>query len=209
MRISDLKGTYDAIFSLGDLCLASMQLEKFDLRPYAGPLDWMSTYNLANVNRLLRNHFANFMNYENLFVEKRLSEQLYLVRETYYDFLSNHDFFTHNNFPPHLAAYPEVKAKYDRRVQRFMEKMATARSILFIRTEGSLEDAQELQEVLFGLVAHDFKVLLINHTAVPHVMETDWPLDKVCSILMPNDDKWDGNDHLWAEILQGVQLAEE
>ncbi|MGN7360053.1 DUF1796 family putative cysteine peptidase [Paenibacillus sp. SAF-054] len=208
MRISDLKGTYDAIFSLGDLCLASMQLEKFDLRPYAGPLDWMATYNLANVNRLLRNHFANFMNYENLFVEKRLSDQLYLVRETYYDFLSNHDFFTHNNFPPYLAAYPEVKAKYDRRVQRFMEKMATARNILFIRTEGSLEDAQELQEVLSGLVAHDFKVLLINHTAVPHVMETDWPLDKVCSILMPNDDKWEGNDHLWAEIFKGVQLAE-
>ncbi|MWV46838.1 peptidase [Paenibacillus sp. HJL G12] len=208
MRITDLKGTYDAIFSLGDLCLASMQLEKFDLRPYAGPLDWMATYDLANVNRLLRNHFANFMDYNHLIVEKRLSDQLYLVRETYYDFLSNHDFFTHNNFPPYLAAYPEVKAKYDRRVQRFMEKMATARSILFIRTEGTFEQAQELQQVLSGLVAHDFKVLLINHTTVPHIVEADWPLEKVCSILMPNDEKWDGNDHLWAEILSGIHLNE-
>ncbi|MED5016034.1 DUF1796 family putative cysteine peptidase [Paenibacillus chibensis] len=208
MRIADLKGTYDAIFSLGDLCLASMQLEKFDMRPYAGPLDWMASYNLADVNRLLGNHFANFMNYENLVVEERVSDQLYLVRETYYDMLSNHDFFTHNNFPPYLAAYPEVKAKYDRRVQRFMEKMTSANRILFIRTEGSFEHAQELQEVLSGLVAHDFRVLLINHTPVTGVVEVDWPLEKVCSILMPNEEKWDGNDHLWAEILSGIHLNE-
>ncbi|GIP29956.1 hypothetical protein J23TS9_50860 [Paenibacillus sp. J23TS9] len=209
MRIADLKGTYDAIFSLGDLCLASMQLEKLDLRPYAGPLDWMATYNLADVNRLLRNHFANFMEYNNLVVEKRISDQLYLVRETNYDFLSNHDFFTHNNFPPYLAAYPEVKAKYDRRVQRFMEKMAYSRNILFIRTEGSFEHAQELQTVLSGLVAHDFKVLLINHTAVPNVVETDWPLEKICSIQLPNDEKWDGNDHLWTDIFNGIHLNED
>lgn len=209
MRIADLKGTYDAIFSLGDLCLASMQLEKFDLRPYAGPLDWMATYNLADVNRLLRNHFANFMEYNNLVVENRISDQLYLVRETNYDFLSNHDFFTHNNFPPYLAAYPEVKAKYDRRVQRFMEKMAYSRNILFIRTEGSFEHAQELQTVLSGLVAHDFKVLLINHTAVPNVVETDWPLEKICSIQLPNGEKWDGNDHLWADIFNGIHLNED
>ncbi|MEC0241717.1 DUF1796 family putative cysteine peptidase [Paenibacillus dokdonensis] len=209
MRIADLKGTYDAIFSLGDLCLASMQLEKFDLRPYAGPLDWMATHNLADVNRLLRNHFANFMEYNNLVVEKRISDQLYLVRETNYDFLSNHDFFTHNNFPPYLAAYPEVKAKYDRRVQRFMEKMAYSPNILFIRTEGSFEHAQELQTVLSGLVAHDFKVLLINHTAVPNVVETDWPLEKICSIQLPNDEKWDGNDHLWADIFNGIHLNED
>ncbi|BFH60968.1 DUF1796 family putative cysteine peptidase [Paenibacillus azoreducens] len=208
MRIADLKGTYDAIFSLGDLCLAAMQLEKFDLRPYAGPLDWMSTYNLADVNRLLRNRFAKFMDYENLVVEKQLSDKLYLVKETFYNFLSNHDFFTHNNFPPHLAAYPEIKAKYDRRVQRFMEKMASSRSILFIRTEGSFEHARELQEVLSDLVEHDFKILLINHAAVPSLVEADWPFEKVCSILMPNDEKWDGNDHLWAEIFNGIRLSE-
>lgn len=34
MRVADLKGSYDAIFSLGDLCLAAMKLEKFGLRNY-------------------------------------------------------------------------------------------------------------------------------------------------------------------------------
>ncbi|MGG3740016.1 DUF1796 family putative cysteine peptidase [Paenibacillus chibensis] len=89
-----------------------------------------------------------------------------------------------------------------------MEKMATANRILFIRTEGSFEHAQELQEVLSGLVAHDFRVLLINHTAVTGVVEVQWPLEKVCSILMPNEEKWDGNDHLWSEILSGILLNE-
>ncbi|GIO33774.1 MULTISPECIES: DUF1796 family putative cysteine peptidase [Paenibacillus] len=207
MRVADLKGSYDAIFSLGDLCLAAMKLEKFELRPYAGPLDWMATYDLSQVNRLLRNRFAHFMEYNNLYVEKKVSDQLYLVRDTYYDFQSNHDFFTHNNFPPNLEAYPTVKAKYDRRVQRFMEKAHTSRNILFIRTEGSFEQAKELQEVLSGLVRHDFRVLLINHTSVSGIVELDWPLDKVCSILMPDADKWMGNDHLWSQILNGIHLT--
>jgi len=207
MRVADLKGSYDAIFSLGDLCLAAMKMEKFDLRPYAGPLDWMATYDLSAVNLLLRNRFAHFMEYKNLYVEKKVSDQLYLVRDLYYDFQSNHDFFTHNNFPPNLEAYPYVKAKYDRRVQRFMEKVQTSRKILFIRTEGSYEHARELQEVLSGLVVHDFRVLLINHTTVNDIVELDWPLEKVCSILMPNADKWLGNDHLWEQMLNGIHLT--
>lgn len=207
MRVADLKGTYDAIFSLGDLCLAAMKLEKFELRNSAGPLDWMATYNLSDVNRLLRNRFAHFLAYNNLVVEDKVSEQLYLVRDTYYNFLSNHDFFTHNNFPPNLEAYPYVKAKYDRRVQRFMEKMMTSRKILFIRTEGTFEQAKELQEILSGLVVHDFRVLLINHTPVNDIVELDWPLEKICSIQLPNVDKWLGNDHLWGQILSGIHIS--
>jgi len=41
------------------------------------------------------------------------------------------------------------------------------------------------------------------------VVETDWPLEKICSIQLPNDEKWDGNDHLWADILNGIHLNED
>lgn len=207
MKLKDLKGEYDAIFSLGDLCLAAMQLERFNLRPYAGVLDWMASYNLSDVSRLLANRFAGFMDYPNLKVVGNASDKLYLVLEQQYNFLSNHDFFTANNFPPHLAAYPEIKAKYDRRVARFLEKMETADHILFIRTEGTYDQAAELEAVLTGLVKKNFKVLLIQHDLnVQTLVENDWSLRRTCSIRLPDQDKWEGNHHYWEHILSGIQL---
>ncbi|MBB3131725.1 hypothetical protein FHS19_006448 [Paenibacillus rhizosphaerae] len=209
MKLADIQGTYEAIFSLGDLCLVSIQLEKYNLRPYAGPLDWMSSYNLSDVNRLLANRFARFMDRNNLVVEKQLSDALYLVMETEYNLGSNHDFFTHANTPDNLAAYPSVKAKYDRRVERFLNKCATSRKTLFIRTEGTFEQAEELRNILSGLVAHEFSILLINHTdTVEGIVETECPVDRVCSLLMPKAGYWKGNDPLWTDLLSNIHLDE-
>lgn len=210
MKLEDLKGTYDAIFSLGDLCLAAIQLEKNHLRPFAGVLDWMASYNLSDVNRLLTNRFAGFMEYRNLTTIGAASEKLWLVVDSEYNFISNHDFFTHNNFPPHLAAYPEIKAKYDRRIARFLDKMENGRNILFIRTEGTLEQARELESILSGLVKHDFKVLLIQHNKdISDMVENDWPLKKVISLQLPDEERWEGNNALWSRILANVSYQED
>lgn len=209
MKLKELKGDYDAIFSLGDLCLASIQLERKQLRPYAGVLDWMASYNLSDVNRALANRFANFMEYRNLKTVGNASDKLYLVMDNEYNFISNHDFFTHNNFPPHLAAYPEIKAKYDRRVARFLDKMEHAANILFIRTEGTLEQATELEAVLSRLVKHSFKVLLIQHNPqIFKMVENNWPLKRVYSVQFPDQDKWKLNDRLWDRVLEGVTYKE-
>lgn len=208
MKLAELKGTYHAIFSLGNLCLASIQLEKNGIRPYAGPVDWVASHNLPDITALLRNRFTGFMDYEHLSVEGKSSDTLYLVKENYYNIYSNHDFYTHNNFPPHLAAYPEIKAKYDRRVVRFLEKMQTSPKILFIRTEGTLEQAAELENVLRELVVHDFNLLLINHHPVPHPIEIPCPLEKVCMLQFPDTEIWEGNNHCWRELLNGIQLID-
>lgn len=209
MRLADIKGTYQAIFSLGDLCLISIQLEKNNLRPSTGPLDWMASFRLRDVSRLLANRFAGFMDRNHLVVEKQISDALYLVSEKKYNLLINHDFFTHNNSPDNLAAYPAIKAKYDQRVQRFLHKCQTCPKILFIRTEGTLEEVEELQRVLSGLVAYDFNILLINHSnEVQTIVENPFPLEKVCSLQLPETGKWDLNDRLWAFILSGIHLDE-
>ncbi|MFB9329632.1 DUF1796 family putative cysteine peptidase [Paenibacillus aurantiacus] len=208
MKLSALKGTYDAIYSLGDVCLAGIQMEHHGMRHVAGPLDWMASYNLPQVIRLLANRFAGFMDYNHLRVEGMAGEKIYLVKEMEYDILSNHDFFVHNNFPPHLAAYPEIKAKYDRRVSRFLEKAANSNKILYIRTEATFEQTIELQAVLAGLVANDFRLLIINHDPVPGIVELDWGIDKVCALQLPNDEKWNGNNHLWAQIFSHITLTE-
>ncbi|MNJ34913.1 hypothetical protein D3C77_296390 [compost metagenome] len=208
LKLAELKGTYHAIFSLGNLCLASIQLEKNGLRPYAGPIDWMASHHLPDISSLLRNRFSGFMDYNHLVVEGKASEALFLVKENYYNLYSNHDFFTHNNFPPHLAAYPEIKAKYDRRVNRFLEKMATSPKILFIRTEGTIEQAAELETALRQIVAHDFNVLLINHHAVPYPIEVPCSLEKVCVLHFPNEDMWNANDHWWSNLLSEIHLVD-
>jgi hypothetical protein len=209
MKLNELKGSYDAIFSLGDLCLAAIQLEKNQLRPFAGVLDWMASYNLSDVNRVLANRFAGFMEYANLSVVGSASDKLYLVLDTEYNFISNHDFFTHNNFPPHLAAFPEIKTKYNRRVARFLEKMDHAQNILFIRTEGTYEQTVELEAILSKLVKNNFKLLMIQHSVhVTDLVEMEWNLPNVCPIQLPDQDRWEGNHELWARILEGITYRE-
>ncbi|MBM7563077.1 DUF1796 family putative cysteine peptidase [Paenibacillus sacheonensis] len=208
MKLAALKGEYDAIYSLGHLCLAAIQMEKNDLRQFAGPLDWVASYNLPQVTRLLANRFAGFLEYGNLKFVGYANDKIMMVQDTDYDIVSNHDFYTHNNFPPHYAAYPEIKAKYDRRIARFLEKAASSSSMLFIRTEATQQEALELKKVLSGLVAKDFRLLVINHVDVPGMVELNWDIDKVVAVQFPNVEIWEGNNHLWTGIFSGVTMSD-
>jgi hypothetical protein len=205
MDLSQLKGEYDAIFSLGDLCLASIQLKKHNLRPYSGVLDWMASVELSKVSELLENRFLNFLEYDNLRVIG-YADTFICVSDDGYNLVSNHDFDGEKNTLTYLGGYAEVMEKYERRIQRFLSEMNNAKRILFVRTEGTLEDAAVLQDVLSRLVKNDFSVLLINHTYVQGIVEKSWPLEKVCSIEFPNKDKWEGNHDLWKEVLSGIRL---
>ncbi|MEK3955222.1 MULTISPECIES: DUF1796 family putative cysteine peptidase [Psychrobacillus] len=205
MNLSQLKGEYDAIFSLGDLCLASIQLKKHNLRPYSGVLDWMASPELSMVNELLENRFIGFLEYDNLRVIG-YADDFICVSDDGYNFVSNHDFDGEKNTLTYLGGYAEVMEKYERRIQRFLSEMENAKRILFVRTEGTLEDAAVLQDVLSRIVKHDFSILLINHTYVQGIVEKSWPLEKVCSIEFPNKDKWEGNHDLWEEVLSGIRL---
>ncbi|MBB6669398.1 DUF1796 family putative cysteine peptidase [Cohnella nanjingensis] len=205
MKLHEIKGTYDAIFSLGDLCLASIQLRQNNLRPFAGVLDWMGSPLLSNVNRLLKYRFYGFMDSSHLSILGYAGDKI-VVSEDAYHIVSNHDFESGKNTLSHLATYPQVKDKFDRRIQRFLKKMDTCERILFVRTEGDMEDAEALQKILSGLVRNDFRVLIVNHADVRDLVEDDWPLKKVCAVRLPAVDKWTGNDHLWRKLFEGIEL---
>jgi hypothetical protein len=206
MNVNEIKGKYDAVFSLGDLCLTSIQLKKHSLRPYSGVLDWVASPSFPKVNKLLTNRFIGFLDNENLRV-LGYADEFVCVSDEYYHVVSNHDFDVDKNTLEHLGSYQEVMEKYERRIQRFLGKMEKSKRILFVRTEGTFEEALELQDVLLKLVKHDFCVLLINHTSVQGMVEKNWPLEKVCAIDFPNTDKWEGNHALWEEILSGITLS--
>ena len=119
MDLSQLKGEYDAIFSLGDLCLASIQLKKHNLRPYSGVLDWMASVELSKVNELLENRFLDFLEYDNLRVIG-YADTFICVSDDGYNLVSNHDFDGEKNTLTYLGGYAEVMEKYERRIQRFL-----------------------------------------------------------------------------------------
>ncbi|MED4116853.1 papain-like cysteine peptidase (plasmid) [Bacillus sp. PK9-021] len=206
MNLEAIKGHYDAIFSLGDLCLTSLQLKDNNLRTFSGILDWVSSPSLKNVNVLLQNRFADFLNLKNLRIIKYISEWDLLVWDEVYNIGFNHDFKTDKNTLTHLGGYAEVKEKYDRRIQRFLEKLSTSQRILFIRTEASFEEVAELEAILSGMIANDFRILIVNHTDVDHLVEKSWPLQRVCAIELPNHDKWNANNHYWKMILDDITL---
>lgn len=207
MGLDKIKGNYDAIFSLGDLCLTSIQLEKNRLRPFSGVLDWMASPNLSDVNRLLRNRFIGFMDFPNLRAFEQ-NESFVIVSDDAYHIVSNHDFSTDKNTLTHLADYSKVKEKYDRRIQRFLNKLETSKRILFVRTEASYQDTLELEAILSSLVKNDFRILIVNHTNVSHMIEKDWGLENVCVVNLPNQDQWEGNHHYWASMLDGVKVSD-
>jgi hypothetical protein len=203
MNIQALKGTYDGIYSLGDLCLTSIQLKKNDLRPCSGVFDWMGSPLLPKVNRLLRDRFSDFLNPAHLRV-LGYADQCICVSDDYNLIVSNHDFHIGPNSLTHLGGYADVMEKYNRRITRFLNHMEFCKRILFVRTEATLEEATELESVLSGLVKHDFRVLVINHAEVGALTEQHWPLERVCAVQLPGWDKWNQNDLEWTALLQGV-----
>ncbi|AKP46215.1 MULTISPECIES: DUF1796 family putative cysteine peptidase [Bacillus] len=207
MSLEDIKGTYDSVFSLGDLCLTSIQLKKNNLRPFSGVLDWMASPSLSNVNRLLKNRFVGFMDLPNLRIIGYASDQLICVSDDGYQIVSNHDFEVGKNTLSHLGGYPEVREKFDRRIKRFLEKMETSKRILFVRTEGTFEEVLELESILSKMVKHDFRILIVNHTDVSGLTEKNWPIERVSVVELPNRDIWNANDHFWKMMFDGVQLS--
>ncbi|MGP7815808.1 DUF1796 family putative cysteine peptidase [Niallia sp. 01092] len=211
MALADMKGKYNAIFSLGDLCLASIQLRKFKLRPFAGPLDWMSSPSLSSVNRLLQNRFHGFMDLANLLPTGYSTgidtpETFLVVHDQSYGIVSSHDFKADRNTLTNLATYPEVREKLDRRIQRMLTMMEKGKRILFVRTEATFSETLQLEGVLSKLVKKDFHILIINHTKGNTMTEKHWPLNRVTVVELPEYEKWTNNDHYWKEILDNVTI---
>ncbi|MFS0562179.1 DUF1796 family putative cysteine peptidase [Terribacillus sp. 179-K 1B1 HS] len=201
-----IKGGYDAVFSLGDLCLGAIQMKKNNLRPFSGPIDWMGSPLLTSVIQLFEKRFADFMLLENLRIAGYASDDMLLVSDDKNLIMSNHDFDTANNSLSQLTTYPSVKERLDRRVDRLLEKLITAQRILFIRTNATLEDTAELQRVLRSIIENDFRILVVNHGPVSGIVEKHWPIDNVYSVELPDGEIWEGNNALWAQLFQDVYL---
>ncbi|MDQ0269728.1 DUF1796 family putative cysteine peptidase [Cytobacillus purgationiresistens] len=206
MSLKDIQGEYNTVFSLGNLCLSAIQMKNNQIRPFSGVFDWIGTPKTDTVTTLIKSRFANFLNFNNLVPEKYLSERDLYVWDKFYDIGFNHDFYTDKNSLTHLGGFPEVKAKYNRRIKRFLDSFETSERILFIRTEAEYGDVKELQATLNSMVKNKFELLIVNHKNIPTMIEKTWDIKHVTVVEMPDHEIWEGNDALWKQLLKDVKL---
>ncbi|TRZ40292.1 peptidase [Niallia circulans] len=206
MKLDEIKGSYNAIFSLGENCIPALKLRKYNLRQMAGPFDWVGTPKLKNVNALINTNFADFLNESNLVIPQYASTEDVLVVDSVNYVSFNHDFKTDVNTLTDLPSLPQVQEKYSNRINRFMTTLTTSQRLLFIRTNASITDIVELERILSQKGKNEFSILVVNHTSVKELIEVDWNISNVCSIELPNEEIWEGNNDWWEFIFQEISL---
>lgn len=206
MELHELKGGYDVLCSLGHNCLPASQLNHSKIRNIAGVIDWMMSPHLSGVSALLRDRFRHVMLRDNLRYHGASSDSgCYVIRDAAYDLYSVHDFPMEDNDPDILESYSGLKQKLDYRANRFLQLMQSGKRIFFLRTEATSYETEELLHVLDNLVVGDYKLLVVNHAQVSNMVQIDYHLPNVCTLLIPEvANMFQDNHTLWRTILGGI-----
>lgn len=225
LNLQDIKGSYDAVFSLGSACNPALQFQRLDLKRFtSSPLDWSYSPFLADVNRLLKNNFKGFMELKNMRVinDKGTSIYIndeaiiashkgiqaptksYIIQDALYNIFSAHDFPIVAN-QKWFVTYPYFKKTLNYRIKRFLEKIANSQSVLFVRWVANYHEAVELQSILSQMVKGRFNVLILNPVEdLKEISEVNWGLDRTCVVNVPSDPN---SNSTWDHVLNGVTLS--
>lgn len=125
---------YDCIFSMGSTCHSAELLTKARLRIFSSPFDWLCGGTLQERTELLCNDFEDFLNFEDL---EKTGEREYPEKTDIYKNNHNGIIFNHD-FPKGIEltqSYNQVKAKYDKRINRLKTKLKTSQNSLIIYME--------------------------------------------------------------------------
>jgi hypothetical protein len=206
LNLQDIKGSYDAVFSLGSACNPALQFQRLNLKRFtSSPLDWSYSPYLSDVNRLLKNNFKGFMELKNMRVVNDKGDSIYanyandgaiivphkgihappksyVIQDTLYNIFSAHDFPIIVN-QSWLVTYPSFKKTLNYRIYRFLEKVKNSQSVLFVR----------------------FNILILNPVEeLQEISEVNWELDRVCAVNVPDDPN---SNSTWDYVLKGVTLT--
>lgn len=131
---------YDFIVSLGASCGCTMVLRELNLQFVSSPLDWAASPGLARAIDMIEHDFKDWFNREDMKLwavrhEKGTISRIYKNTRTEFGF--PHDF---SNAEPFEACYEKVREKYERRIERFLSRMAGGGSGLCVYLELSYKE---------------------------------------------------------------------
>ena len=128
--------TYDFIFGLGNACSCTQTLREADLQLLSFPFDWVilsETDDLRRRVETIANGFAGWFEKGDL---RKIGDYAPSNRDIYRNEATgtvfNHEFWRNEDLD---LAYPAVRAKYDRRIRRFLGLLAASQEILVVRVD--------------------------------------------------------------------------
>lgn len=169
MNLKKMKGSYDAVISLGTYCQTAYQLKRKKLRGSSTPLDWMISPSLKDINCLLRNQFRDFMEYKNLKISDVANQYTHLIIDELYHIESHHDFPIAEQSQDPLYFYPIFKKKLDSKIDNFNKLLLCSKKILFVRMVATHDEIVELNTILQQLTNSDFFILVINFSNIVEI----------------------------------------
>ena len=130
-----MKKTYDFALSLGSTCAVSQSLREAGLQFASYPLDWTASPGLAESVQIVADDFAHWLDADDLKLwdvrhGAGFGTRIYRNARTGFGF--SHEF---SDFERFAVSYPKVRAMYERRIARFLERLRAAKRILAVYNE--------------------------------------------------------------------------
>ena len=125
---------YNIIYSIGCDCATASYMNSVGIRSYSGPFDWLTHADFETRFNFMINDFKDFLNKSDLRPMPKPTQFPADKNNDYYENTRTGFYFWHD-FPadkPFEDAFPEVKQKYERRINRFYEKIKNSKRVLLI-----------------------------------------------------------------------------
>lgn len=125
---------FDCYISLGPACPMASSMSKYGLRSFSGVFDWLITSDFKWVLHYIETDFKDFLLQENL---ERYDESPIHFRDKLSDVKFIHDTENFND------EYNKLKEKYNRRINRFLEKMKS--TVCYLRSVRNNKELEYIQ----------------------------------------------------------------
>lgn len=131
-----LDGPYDVVVGIGQTCANAAYMSRWNLRACSGPFDWIlgQAVGLRRTIDLICTDFRGFLDRESLRQYENPRGPQDDQRCDYYEDVGTGYRLPHD-FPrgvPLAESYPQVRAKYDRRIARMYRRVGEGRRSLFV-----------------------------------------------------------------------------
>lgn len=193
---------YGRVISLGGQCQVAYQLKENHKRSESFPFDWIQS-TFEGVYQFILEEGKNFLSKDHLVFAGNKGNY---VQDPYYQMLFLHDFESPSDF---MKEYDFIKAKYDRRVNRFFQALNSEAPVLLIRLGITREQAALLSELIHTKYPRlNYTILALDHT---EEIRENWNIKRVINLYLLQEDphNWLGDHEDWKRILSQFHIEQK